>query len=309
LNMKIHGSILGIFCFLFCFSTEMQAQNRGVNYQEYIRIHSELAIKHMHQYKIPASIKLAQALLESGAGTSDLVHSTNNHFAIKCNSNWSGDCKSYADDRPNDKFRVYQTVEESFEDHSRFLQQPRYRMLFDLDIKDYAAWAKGLHGCGYATDPAYANKLIKLIEDYELYRYDALEDVPKESPKDILKETSKPARIPLKRSVSTVHGLRYVLAETDDSYARIAEDLGLKIENITKYNEMPGDFPLSQGDIVYLEKKLNKADNPYFEHIVKTGESMYSIAQQYGMQVKSLYGLNKKKSDYVPAENDVLRLR
>ncbi|MDR1526624.1 MAG: glucosaminidase domain-containing protein [Dysgonamonadaceae bacterium] len=295
--MKIQGRIMGVYCLLWVISVSLSAQKRNPDYVEYIRVYKGLAVNHMIRYKIPASITLAQGLLESGAGKGNLARDDNNHFGIKCHSDWKGKRVYRADDKPNDCFRSYNKVEDSYEDHSLFLLRPRYARLFDLDIRDYAAWAGGLQHCGYATDKYYANKLIKLIEDYELYRYDAQG------------QSNRPVSVPLRRSIYTDHGLLYVLAETNDSYARIAGDTGFKVSHLAKWNEAPEDFPLRPGDIVYLEKKHKKAVKPYFEHIVRVGESMHSISQQYGMQVKRLYKLNKKDFDYVPEEGNVLRLR
>ncbi|GHT39360.1 N-acetylmuramoyl-L-alanine amidase [Bacteroidia bacterium] len=263
---------------------------------DYIETYKELAVKHQAKYKIPASITLSQGLLESGAGKSKFVRDTNNHFGIKCHSDWKGDRVYRADDGPNDCFRSYKTAEESFDDHSQFLQRNRYSPLFELEIKDYAAWAKGLQKCGYATDKAYANKLIKLIEDYELYRFDT-------------KGKSKETFVSLKRTPYSDHGLIYVLGVNNDSYERVANDMGFNVKDLIKYNEVPEDFPVQKGNIIYLEKKNKKAEKTYTEHIVAVGESMYSISQMYGMQVKNLYKLNKKDFDYVPEEGDVLRLR
>ncbi|MDR0543189.1 MAG: glucosaminidase domain-containing protein [Dysgonamonadaceae bacterium] len=289
--------IFTVCCFLLLFPAALQAQGRKPEYTEYIRIYNGLAVKHMKQYKIPASITLAQGLLESRAGKSDLVRDANNHFGIKCHSDWTGRRVYRADDGPNDCFRGYKKAEDSYEDHARFLLRTRYARLFDLGIRDYKAWAKGLQQCGYATDKAYANKLIKLIEDYELYRYDARG------------KSNDPEFIPLRRSIYIDHGLLYVLAEANDSYARIAEDTGFKVKHLAKWNEAPEDFPLCMGDIVWLEKKHKKAEKPYFEHIVRVGESMHSISQLYGVQVKQLYKRNKKGFDYLPEEGDALRLR
>ena len=292
------NSNMWIFCFLFWFPLALSAQDLKPAYVDYIREYNELAVRHMVQYKIPASIKLAQALLESDAGKSNLSRKENNHFGIKCSPDWTGPCANYADDTPYDRFRVYKSVKESFEDHSLFLQKPNYSMLFNLDILDYQGWAKGLQECRYATSKNYANSLIGLIEKYELYRYDTKVEVKKPE-----------VQLPVRRPAYIDHGLLYVLAEANDNYVRIAADLGFEAKNIAAYNEAPEYFLLRQGDIVYLEKKLKKAKKPYFEHVVKAGESMYTISQLYGMQVLSLYKLNKKPYSYVPREGDVLRLQ
>ncbi|MDR1719897.1 MAG: glucosaminidase domain-containing protein [Dysgonamonadaceae bacterium] len=275
-------------------------QNKAPAYVKYIEQYNDLAVSHMKKYKIPASITLAQGLLESGAGMSQFVKDSNNHFGIKCASEWTGQ-KIYRDDNlANECFRKYSSPEDSFDDHSRFLaEKNRYAALFSLDISDYRAWAKGLQQCGYATDKAYANKLIKLIEDYELYHYDS----------GVKKSKSQYATPQSNRDVYKTFGLIYVLAESNDDLETIASELGFKTKNLAKYNDIPADFPLRKGDIIYLEKKKKKADIPYFQHTVRVGESMHSISQQYGIQLSQLYKLNKKASEYIPEEGDLLRLR
>lgn len=159
---------------LVCLSAGAESQRKLTSYQKYISKYSDLAIQHQKKYRIPASITLAQGLLESGAGQSDLARRSNNHFGIKCHSDWRGGRVYHDDDLRGECFRKYKRVEDSYDDHSRFLaERSRYERLFKLNIKDYKGWAKGLQKCGYATDRAYANKLIKVIEDYELYRFDS----------------------------------------------------------------------------------------------------------------------------------------
>jgi LysM repeat protein len=299
--MKIYTYILFSF-FVFLNICSVQAQ-RNPLFLDYIQTYGKLAVSHMEKYKIPASIKLAQGILESGAGKSSFVLKSNNHFGIKCHLNWKGDRIYYADDGPNDCFRSYSNVEESFEDHSRFLTgKERYTALFDLDIKDYRSWATGLQKCGYATDKAYANKLIKVIEDYKLYRFDNKEEAEK-----LLKNTNK--LFTLHRISYKDHGLIYIIADKNDSYEKIAQDIGCDVETLIKYNEVPENFPVYAGDIIYLKKKKKHANKPYFEHEVQIGESMHKISQIYGMQVKRLYKLNKKDFDYIPVEGDILRLQ
>ncbi|MDR0833118.1 MAG: glucosaminidase domain-containing protein [Candidatus Symbiothrix sp.] len=278
------------------------AQGRRIAaYEDYIRQYSELAVVHMQRYKIPASITLAQGLLESGAGKGRLAREGNNHFGIKCHE-WKGDKIYQKDDGPNDCFRVYKKVDESFDDHSKFLaERQRYSMLFSLNPRDYQAWAKGLKQCGYATDPNYANKLVKIIEDYELYRFDE---------KNLRRTSPNNQYVQRLRQPYKDHDLIYIVALEDDSYDKIARDLGFKVKDLVKWNEVPhANFPLFKGDIVYLEKKKKKVELPFFEHRVQAGESMHKISQMYGIQVKQLYKLNHKNGDYVPEEDEVLRLR
>lgn len=276
-------------------------------YDDYISLYKEIAIGHMKKYKIPASITLAQGLVESGAGKSQLAKQSNNHFGIKCHKDWKGGKVYHDDDLKNECFRKYKKVEDSYEDHAQFIVgKQRYAFLFSLEITDYRGWAKGLQKAGYATDKAYANKLIKIIEDYELYDYDK-KDAKKVKVKDkVVDELYVPTfkHVPYK-----THNLIYVVAENGDTYESIAFEFGFKVKELCKYNEVPETFPLEKGDLVYFQKKKSKADKPYYEHIVQIGESMYSISQLYGIKVKNLYKMNKKDFEYVPVEGDILKLR
>lgn len=305
---------LGILLLFFIFPTiSLNAQaKRSKKYNDYIEKYSSVATYHMKEYKIPASITLAQGLLESGAGDSSLATQANNHFGIKCGGDWRGASMKKTDDRPNECFRKYKHAEESYHDHSLFLtQRDRYSSLFRLQMTDYKGWARGLQSAGYATDKAYANKLIKLIEDYELYLYDNAKvsggkKKDKDKPLWTVETPSTPKRA---RTPYITHGLVYVIAERGDSYESIARDVDFKVKDLYKYNEVPENFPLAEGELVYLEKKKRRADKPYYEHVVKVGESMYSISQRYGIQVKKLYKMNKKDYNYVPCESDILKLR
>ena len=295
-----------IFCLLFFIATlaEAATQRKIPSYEKYIKTYSALAIEQQKKYKIPASITLAQGLLESGAGQSDLARRSNNHFGIKCHSDWHGGRVYHDDDLRGECFRKYKRVEDSYEDHSKFLKRSRYDRLFQLKITDYKGWARGLQKCGYATDRAYANKLIKVIEDYELYRYDTGK-VHK-----LTRQEKKKLKYPtVKYTIYRTYGLLYVYAKENDSFDQIAQNLDFPVKDLKKFNEVPEDFPLQKGDIVYIEKKKKKADKPNYDHVVQVGESMHSIAQKYGIQIKSLYKMNKKDKDYVPEEGDVLKLR
>ena len=278
-------------------------------YEEYISTYKGIAIDHQNRYKIPASITLAQGLLESGAGKSRLARQGNNHFGIKCHKDWKGGKIYHDDDLANECFRTYKNAAASYEDHAKFIaERDRYASLFSLSIRDYKGWARGLQKLGYATDKAYANKLIKVIEDYQLYQYDNEKAKGKNNDN---KQTTPTTNISngRKHIPYKTHGLIYVFSVSGDSYDAIAAEFGFKVKDLYKYNEVGEDFPLKEGDIVYFEKKKNKADKPYYEHVVQIGESMHSISQRYGIKVKNLYKLNKKKFEYVPEEGDVLKLR
>jgi len=258
-----------------------------------------MAQDQMKRYNIPASITLAQALLESGAGRGRLATAANNHFGIKCHD-WRGPSILQDDDARNECFRKYENPSESFEDHSLFLTRgARYRFLFDLDIRDYKGWAKGLQRAGYATDQGYANKLIKLIEDYQLYRYDNL-------------KKGRAVAVSESTSVHEVYrsnGIIYVIARRGDTFESIAKEFDFNKKRLANYNELPYEAPLASGDVVYLEKKQKKAAEKFPAHEIQTGESMHSISQMYGIRMKYLYKINKKDKEYIPMEGDVLRLR
>jgi len=305
------SDIRTIFGILFSFVIICFASGqKNATHEKYISTYSQMAIQQERKYNIPASIKLAQAILESGGGTSFLATTANNHFGIKCQE-WNG-ARTYKDaEIPNECFRKYGSVADSYEDHSLFLKRPRYERLFTLKKDDYRGWAKGLQDCGYATDKGYANKLIDIIERYQLYMYntDKIQDT-----KNVLPpfKTSTPATnntTNLKRDIYKTYGLIYVIAYNDDRLAQIAYDLGFNAKHLAKYNDIPVNYPIQQGDIIYLQKKKTKADQPNYFHVVSVGESMHSISQRYGIQLKYLYKVNKKKSDFIPVEGDTLKLR
>nr|WP_243349294.1 glucosaminidase domain-containing protein [Parabacteroides sp. FAFU027] len=273
----------------------------------YIDQYKLVAMDHQKRFQIPSSITLAQGLLESGAGNSQLTKESNNHFGIKCNNNWVGPKVFHDDDIKNDCFRSYNKADESYEDHSIFLSRnPRYAFLFTLNIRDYRGWAEGLQRAGYATDKSYANKLIKVIEDFQLYEFDDLKLAKAETKK----ESSEHHKVKRnERPTFISNELLYVVAKRGDTYEAIAEDMGFKVKDLAKYNETPEDFPLKQGDIVYLEKKNKKVKGGNERHVVKPGESMHSISQIYGIRMASLYKLNKLDGEYVPQDSDVLKLK
>jgi LysM repeat protein len=296
--MKTYSYLL-FFVFIFWFPHSVVSQRPDQHFIDYIDKYKDIAIRKMDKHKIPASITLAQGILESGGGKSDFARKSNNHFGIKCHD-WKGDRIYRQAENPNDCFRSYRRVEDSYEDHALFLtQRQRYAVLFTYDIADYRSWAHGLKQCGYATDPNYPSKLIDLIHRYELHQYDKKSE----------HKGNKQSPILYNRTLHKANGLIYVVAETNDSYEKIASDMGAKTKDLLKYNNVPPNFPVFAGDIIYLEKKKKQADKPYFEHIVQPGESMYSISQKYGVQLARLYKLNKQKGNYVPHIGEVIRLR
>lgn len=276
-------------------------------YLQYIDKYKDAAIDQMHRYHIPASITLAQALFESGAGTSYLATRGNNHFGIKVGTGWTGKYITRDDERKSEHFRKYKSVEESYEDHSQFLLRDRYKKLFDLDPQDYKGWARGLKACGYATLPTYANRLITIIETYELYEYDEDSFGFKRKKKKSEPEVVAPAR----HAVSLLNGKRRVVVAAGDTWDSLAKELKMSKNKLLKWNEVDEEFILPVGMNVFLEKKAAKADAQYKDtwHKVRQGESMYSICQAYGICLKNLYKMNFKDDSYIPVAGDLLKVR
>lgn len=277
----------------------LQAQTRNKQYEDYIKKYRELAVEEMKKYHIPASITLAQGLLESGAGQSTLARKSNNHFGIKCGSDWTGKTVSHDDDARGECFRAYKHPKDSYEDHSKFLAgRPRYASLFNLNITDYRGWARGLKKAGYATNPRYADQLIGIIELYELYKYDD---------KNYLKWIKKN---PNPHQTYIANGLLYIVVRAGDSWKSISQEFDISQKKLRKYNDLYKGYALQVGDILYLEKKNKKADKEHIVHVLRAGESMYSISQKYGIRLKNLYKLNKMdEDDPAPKIGTILRLR
>lgn len=268
-------------------------------YQQYIEIYKDLAIEQMKKYNIPASITLAQGLLESSAGRSTLATMGNNHFGIKCHD-WKGPTMLRDDDAPNECFRVYSNPRASYEDHSKFLQRPRYQSLFRLKVTDYKGWAHGLKACGYATSPTYATNLINIIEAYRLYQY----DTQKSYDTFVINHSVASAKVELKgqqpHRLYSYNKNYYIIARHGDTFASLSKELGVSAYKLALYNERDVVDMLADGDIVYLCKKQKHAAKEYRGryHVVKNGESLYTIAQHYGVRLSRLYVWNGLGLDY-----------
>lgn len=265
--------------------------------QEYCDKYGEEARKQMKKYGIPASITLAQGILESGYGSSYLAIEARNHFGIKAYSRgWTGPVVKCDDDAKDEPFCKFKTVEEGYEYHSTFLRNnTRYNPLFTLDIRDYESWANGLKKCGYATNPKYAQLLIDLIEKNHLDAYDVKKA-------ETIKEVHT-LYITKKKG-----GLNYIRCLKDDDLSVIAKEFGISKRKLRSWNDLTKQSVLKEGDIIYLEKKNKKADKGFEQHVVKAGESMWSISQLYGVRVTSLMKRNKLVSATVYA-GQVLQLR
>lgn len=286
---------------------------------DYILKYKDAAISQMQSSGIPASITLAQACLESGFGTSRLAREGNNHFGIKCHD-YKGRKMYVDDDVKDDCFRVYDRVEDSFQDHSDFLRfRSRYAFLFDLDPTDYKGWAYGLKAAGYATDPQYAVRLIDLIERYGLQQYDTVvspDELPvtpvvAKLPEQVeLKESSPLYKISLQREILTRNNVMFVVANGYESFYSIAREFNLFRWEVLRFNDERKDRLLQDGEVVYIEAKKKQADKYLDKHVVEEGESMRIISQQYAVKEKYLYKYNPgipKGSD--PAPGSIINLR
>ncbi len=306
--MNTGRRIFSLFLFIFTLLGVVSAQRTNQVYWAYIDQYKGLAIEQMKKYRIPASITLAQGLLESAAGRSTLATEANNHFGIKVGGTWTGPYVLRDDDAPNEKFRKYRNARESYEDHSKFLQGRRYQGLFRLDIRDYKGWARGLKAAGYATSPTYAQSLITLIEMYNLQRFDSgkynfKNEVAQAEPLDDFFN---------RHTVYKNNKNYFIVVEAGDDLATISKKTGVKLKRLYKYNDLPSDYTLTQGDLIYLQKKQKYASKEFKKrpiHIVEPNQSLFDISQLYGMQLKSLYKLNKKSPEDGIKPGDILRIR
>ena len=285
---------------LFAFAAFSTAQNSV--YQQYVARYHTMAVDQMKRYGVPASITLAQGLLESNAGRSMLAVKANNHFGIKVGGDWTGPYVVKSDDRPDDRFRKYRSVEESYEDHSLFLRRPRYAALYDLEPTDYVGWARGLKAAGYATNPSYAQLLINIIEQHNLMQYDRLQGahggygMPDE---DILNR------------VRLCNDVVYVVVRQGETFADIAKAANIRESRLRSYNEVDRHYRLQAGDRVFLNRKKSHVEHSLrgTTHRIMAGQSMYDIAQMYGIKVEKLYKWNRLNNDYYPTEDDMLILK
>lgn len=290
---------------------------------DYIDKYSDLAIKEMKRTGVPASITLAQGILESNAGQSVLATKGNNHFGIKCHNDWRGKTMKMDDNAPKECFRVYPNAEASFRDHSDFLRsRDRYKSLFELKQTDYKGWARGLKKAGYATDPGYADKLITLIEDYELYRFDKGVKVSVKPPLEI--EEPKVVQLEPRpgmkyqesvtfstaRKVYSQNGVPFVYAEAGETYASIAASNGLFLKELLKFNDYEQELALEPGTMVYLARKKAQGPVGVNKYVVeKDGETLRGIAQRFGIRYAALQKLNIVLYGKTLEEGDTVILR
>jgi LysM repeat protein len=282
--------------------------------EEYIKQFAPMAIRQMEQMGVPASIILAQGMLESDNGNSTLAVKGNNHFGIKCHKTWSGPKMYHDDDAKGECFRKYASAEQSYKDHSEFLRGARrYAFLFDLETTDYKGWAYGLKKAGYATNPRYAEMLIKIIEDNKLYLFDRGVKVLVESPTkgmgQLIDADNFTIDLYKQRSVYTRNRIKYIKVKEGDTYQTLTKELQLMPWQLASYNDMDRNAKLEAGQELYIQPKRRRAEVNHAIHVAEEGETMYSISQLYGIKLKSLYRKNRMEPGTNPEPQQKIYLR
>jgi LysM repeat protein len=324
-----------IAVFLILFGAGANAQNPNV-VKEYINTYRDLAIAEMQRTGVPAAITLAQGIHESGAGTSKLVQESNNHFGIKCKSNWTGESVKHDDDARGECFRKYPVAQDSYKDHSDFLKNgQRYAFLFQLDPTDYEGWANGLKKAGYATNPKYPAVLIKLVEDYNLQDYTliALGKTPANTNEPIVtaaavedeattavppvevsqQELERQRKEALKKLIVYPEGqfkindTKVIYAKKGTSFLAIAKQYDVDLSKIFEFNELNRMEAVQEDQLIYLQRKRKTGNDEYC--IVQPGETLHDIAQQQAIRLESLAELNLLRADAMPAPGEQLSLK
>lgn len=305
----LYSLAVWLFCFLFY---PIAAQSpRPSDGQKYIKTYKELAIREMKRSGIPASIIVGQGMIETHNGKSSLVSTANNHFGIKCH-NWNGEKVYFDDDAKGECFRKYQDAEQSFADHSDFLMKTkRYSFLFKLDPSDYIGWAQGLKQAGYATDPLYSQHLIKVIEDNQLYLLDQ-EVLAQGNFKPAKKASSEFAEnfvVGLSRQVLKNNQIEYVVAKKGDNLHKIADEMQMLDWELRRYNDLPKDTQIYEGQVIYIQPKRRKAEEGKDFYTVANGQTMHSISQMFGVKLRVLYRKNRMKPGSQPVVGQQIWLR
>ena len=298
------------------------AKSQHLTPVQYIEQYKDLAISEMKRMGVPAAITLAQGLLETESGNSTLLKKSNNHFGIKCKSNWTGIGVSHDDDAIGECFRSYKDAEESYRDHSNFLRSSdRYALLFKLNPTDYKGWAKGLRKAGYATNPKYPDILIKNIELYDLQQYSfaAADEVPVfepekyESDKEVpfiwaddstaattSTDTKATTALSNTNGIQSVNGAKCTFVKKETSLLAIAAQHNIQLSRLMEYNDFTIDGILQKDQVIFLQKKALVAASAYY--ITNKEESPLDIAQQYGIQLQALVNYNNiNRNTLIPA--------
>lgn len=321
--MQLRRTVL-VCSFLFGCMPLLKAQNLST--QQYIAKYKDVAIAEMQRSGIPASIKLAQGILETQSGNGWLVQNSNNHFGIKCKNNWTGESVRYDDDARQECFRKYPSAADSYKDHSDFLRNnPRYAFLFQFQEEDYKSWAYGLKQAGYATSNTYPQQLIKLIEDYNLQQYtlegegvakagtnngktgdEVVASRPSKTPVPAPGKSSGITKANAPKGVFQINDRKVILVPAGTSLIQVADQRDIKLRNLVHYNDLENDNPLPKETFIFLQKKGKSGKNDY--HTVAAGETMYDIAQAEGIQLRWLRRRNKMKEGQEPEVGERLAL-
>jgi hypothetical protein len=318
INVLFMNKLLkGILCMSIIIFTNTSVYSQTQSPQEYIAKWKDVAILQMKLHQIPASITLAQGILESGSGNSNLATLANNHFGIKCHSTWTGKTYYQDDDEKDECFRKYKNAMQSFEDHSDFLKKRRYEPLFKLKKTDYKGWAKGLKKAGYATNPKYPKLLIGLIERYQLELYDNvdfIEPIVDVAKNENITSAKKPGEIIETISYSINHTIfktanlvPYFIVKRGDNYKKIEKELGIRKWQVTKYNNLQKSHELTEGERIFIKPKRCKSKEEF--HKVEEGETLRDISQLYGVKLKKLYKRNRLDEGAIPKAGQKINLR
>ncbi len=309
------------FAFL-CSFISFAGQAQEMSIQKYIETYKDIAIREMKRMGVPAAITLAQGILETENGNSELVRKSNNHFGIKCKSSWTGNSVYHDDDERGECFRKYNSAEESYRDHSNFLRgSERYAFLFALDPANYKGWAYGLKKAGYATNPRYPQILINHIEQYNLNQY-SLEgagetpffDVARIDENEALmveattiQSSAQQATVPVSLDKTLFNGLRAVYAAKETSLLAIATKYEIPLARLLEFNDLSEDGLLTEDSWIFLEKKNKKGNRDTYTTTGK--ESVHDIAQLNGIQLSNLLEYNDLKNEILVEPGTVLRLK
>ena len=278
--------------------------------EDYIALYKDDAVREMQLFRVPASITLAQGMLESDNGNSALAVYANNHFGIKCHNEWTGETYTQDDDTKDECFRKYTSAYDSYVDHSEFLKsRPRYSGLFDLKLTDYKGWANGLKSAGYATDPKYATRLIDIIERYKLYQYDKIDGIT-----PLAVEAQKPEGTKVvaaaglnRREILLNNNRKFIEVKTGDTFMKLAREMDMGVWQLYKYNDMNKDSSLKPGQMLYIQPKRNRCSETKCQ--AKPGQTMLDISQMYGIKLKKLYEYNDMSPGTQPKAGQVIYLR
>ncbi len=323
-----------IFAAAILFAVVLEAApNRRQTREEYVDRYKQIAIDHMERYGIPASITMAQGILESDCGNSLLSQSSNNHFGIKCKKDWRGRKVYHDDDAKGECFRAYPTVEASYEDHARFLDsQPRYDSLFAYSSTDYRSWARGLKAAGYATAPDYAERLVRIIEESHLYLLDkenggrrwAMRDADKARTEEWFVDQSSVAtagtavdpdnyRVTINAhkgyNIYSTNGVHYILAKEGDTFEALGKVFRLSPKNLRRFNDLKEKTaqPMT-GEVIYIGRKKNAWEADSRTHTARRGETAYAVAQTYGIRMKAVEKMNRLTPGMEIAEGTTLKI-